>query len=167
MSPSVAGSARGSYQHSGAVLGQPRMADGIVSLSPPPSRPSRNLPRGGGGSVASSPSHSMVVKQVDGGVGSPRQMDRTPSSQSDMTARAESPGTGRSQGQDLASPRTQTQLKFRELNAPRRPPLSEREKTDIWNDLLARSDKAGGTLHINGAAELMSDSMRLSTYSEA
>ncbi|KAF8433283.1 hypothetical protein L210DRAFT_924639 [Boletus edulis BED1] len=112
----------------------------------------------------------MVVKQVDGGVGTgvgcPRQMDRTPSSQSDMTARLESPETGRSQGQDqLASPRTQTL--FRKLDAPRRPPLSEREKTDIWNDLLARSDKAGGTLHINGAAELMSDSMRLSTYSEA
>lgn len=176
MSASASGSARASYQSPGAALGRSRMADGTVSLSPPP-RPPRNSRRGGGGSVASSPSHSMMVKQVDGGavigigigIGGARQIDRTPSAQSDMTARVESPEPGRSQGRDRdrdASPHTRTHPTFRELNAPRRPPLSEREKADIWNDLLARSDQAGGTLHINGAEELMSDSMRLSTHSE-
>ena len=151
---STSASVRGSYQ---AVLGQSRMADGIVALSPPP-RPPKNTARGGG-SVASSPSHSMVVKQIEGvGMGGARQIDRTPSGQSDMTARRESPDPERDQD-------AHTRLTFRELRAPRKPPLSEREKADIWNDLLARSDKAGGTLHINGAAELMSDSMRLSTHS--
>jgi len=176
MSPSTSGSARASYQSPGVVLGRSRMADGIASLSPPP-RPPRNSRLGGGGSVASSPSHSMMVKQVDGGavigigigIGGARQIDRMPSAQSDMTARLESPEPRRSQGRDQdqdASPHTRTQPTFRALNASRRPPLSEREKADIWNDLLARSDKAGGTLHINGTAELMSDSMRLSTHSE-
>lgn len=171
-SPSGPASARTSYQNTGVQPGQSRMADGTVSLSPPP-RSLKN-PSRGGGSVASSPSHSMVVKQADGGVGvgiGPiRQIDRTPSGQSDMTARIESPELGRSQRRDRreqdASPHMQTKLTFRELDAPRRPPLSEREKANIWNELLARSDKAGGTLHINGAAELMSDSMRLSTHSE-
>ncbi|KAF8550979.1 hypothetical protein OG21DRAFT_1487343 [Imleria badia] len=162
---SASGSARGSYQSPGAVIGQSRMADGTVSLSPPP-RPPKNATRGGG-SVASSPSHSMVVKQVDSGVGiwigGVRQIDRTPSGQSDMTARLGSPKPERDQD---ASPQPRKQPTFRQLDAPRKPPLSEREKADIWNDLLARSDKAGGTLHINGAAELMSDSMRLSTHSE-
>lgn len=173
---SAPGSARASYQSPGVVLKQLRMVDGIVSLSPPP-RPTKNPGRGGGGSMASSPSHPMVVKQVDGAVGTGiggvirgvRQMDRTPSGQSDMTARLESPEPGRSQGQDQdqdASPHTRTRLTFRELDAPRRPPLTEREKADIWNDLLAQSDKAGGTLHFKGAAELMSDSMRLSRDSE-
>ena len=172
MSASASGSARASYQSTGAVLGRSRMADGIVSLSPPP-RPSWNFRRGASGSVASSPPHSTTVKQADGsagiGIGGARQMDRTPSAKSDMTARVESPEPGRSQGRDRdrdASPHAHTQLTFRELNAPRRPPLTEREKADIWNDLLVRSDKAGGTLHINGAAELMSDTMRFSTYSE-
>lgn len=169
---SAPGSARASYQSPGVVLGQSRMVDGIVSLSPPP-RPSKNPGRGGGGNVASSPSHPMVVKQVDAAVGTVRQMGRTPSGQSDMTARLESPEPGRSQGRDRdrdrdrdASPHTRTRLTFRKLDAPRRPPLTEREKADIWNDLLAQSDKAGGTLHIKGTAELMSDSMRLSTHSE-
>lgn len=163
LSASASGSARASYQGRGLGLGGSRREDGIVSLSPPP-RPQRSSRRGGGGSVASSPSHSMVVWGA-------RQMDRVPSSQSDMTARLDSPEPGRSRGQGQGGDRsvsshTSTQLTFRELDAPRRPPLSEREKADIWDDLLARSDMAGGTLHINGAAELMSDSMRFSTHSE-
>ncbi|KAG8214960.1 hypothetical protein J3R82DRAFT_8353 [Butyriboletus roseoflavus] len=160
-SASVPGSARASYQGCGSS----RMQNGIVSLSPPP-RPTRNSRRGEDASIGSSPSHSMV-KQVYDDIGVIRQMDRVPSSQSDMTARLESPEPGRSRGEDHdASPHTGTQLTFRELDTTRRPPLSEREKADIWDNLLARSDKAGGTLHINGAAELMSDSLRFSTYSE-
>lgn len=171
-SASGSGSARASYQGRGPGRGRSRMEDGIVSLSPPP-RPPRSSRRGVGGSTASASSYSVVATQVDGGtgVGGARQMDRVPSAQSDVTARLESPEPGRSRGQGEGgdggtSSHTSTQLTFRELDAPRRAPLSEREKADIWNDLLARSDKAGGTLHINGAAELMSDSMRFSTHSE-
>lgn len=151
---------------SGSGVRQSRTVDGIVSLSPPP-RSTRHSTRGG--STASSPSHSVLVKQVDvgGGTGvvAARQLDRMPSGQSDMTARAASPEPGRSRDQD-ASSHTRTGLTFRELGAPRRPPLTEREKLDIWNDLLDRSDKAGGTLHINSAAELMSDNLRFSMHSE-
>lgn len=153
-----------SHQSHGLGVRQSQTVDGIVSLSPPP-RPARNSRRGG--STGSSPSHSILVKQVDGsgiGIGGARQMDRTPSAQSDMTARAESPEPGRSRDQDSSHARTA--VTFRELGPARRPPLSEREKVDIWNDLLDRSDKAGGTLHINGAAELMSDNIRFSTHSE-
>lgn len=165
-SASISGSVRASYQGRGHGLGRSRMEDGIVSLSPPP-RPARNSRRGEVVSIESSPSHSMVARQVEGDVGVIRQMDRVPSSRSDMTARRESPepGPSRGRGDEEDQDGSRTQLTFRELAAPRRPPLSEREKADIWNDLLARSDKAGGTLHINGAAELMSDSMRFSTHS--
>jgi hypothetical protein len=45
---------------------------------------------------------------------------------------------------------------------------SEREKAEMWDDLLFRSDKAGGTLHVASEEALMSDAMstRASTYSE-
>ncbi|KAH0836392.1 hypothetical protein J3R83DRAFT_7972 [Lanmaoa asiatica] len=171
---SASGSARTSYQGRGLGPERSRMEDGIVSLSPPPRSP-KNLRRGGGESMAGSPPHSMVVKQVGRlcRIGGVRQVDRVPSAQSDMTARLESPEPRRSRGKGHGgdrdrdtSPHTSAQPTFRELDGPRRPPLSEREKANIWNDLLARSDQAGGTLHINGAAELMSDSMRFSTHSE-
>ncbi|KDQ27103.1 hypothetical protein PLEOSDRAFT_1077835 [Pleurotus ostreatus PC15] len=46
--------------------------------------------------------------------------------------------------------------------AQKSPMLTDKEKDDKWNDLLERSARAGGTLHIGGA-ELLSD--RLSTLS--
>lgn len=55
-------------------------------------------------------------------------------------------------------------IRFRELEAPR-VQLSEREKAAKWDDLLARSDEAGGTLHL-GEVGLMSDNIRFSEYSE-
>lgn len=112
-------------------------------------------------------------------------MERMPSAQSNMTARGEDSMTergrlrlrvserGREQDEARSSPctTTGTQFTFRELppdGLARRPQLSEQEKVDIWDDLLARSDQAGGTLHIyGGAPELMSDSLRFSTCSEA
>ena len=42
--------------------------------------------------------------------------------------------------------------------------LTEKEKADRWHDLLERSDRAGGTIHI-GNAKLPSDSLRFSDYS--
>jgi len=55
-------------------------------------------------------------------------------------------------------------LTFRELESPR-PAWSEKEKADKWDDLLERSARAGGTLHI-GEPGLLSENMRLSEYSE-
>jgi hypothetical protein len=34
---------------------------------------------------------------------------------------------------------------------------SEREKAAKWDDLLERSDRAGGTLHLDGGSRLLSD----------
>jgi len=41
---------------------------------------------------------------------------------------------------------------------------TEKEKADRWDDLLEKSDKAGGTIRI-GNAKLLSDSLRFSDYS--
>jgi hypothetical protein len=53
-------------------------------------------------------------------------------------------------------------LTFRELGGSpsARAPLTAQEKADIWDDLLERSDRAGGTIHLGGQV-LMSDQMRL------
>lgn len=59
-----------------------------------------------------------------------------------------------------SSSHNRSPLTFRELESPRQP-LSEKEKADKWDDLLARSERAGGTLHI-GESGLMSDSIRFS-----
>ncbi|KAL5531675.1 hypothetical protein ACEPAG_4552 [Sanghuangporus baumii] len=42
--------------------------------------------------------------------------------------------------------------------------LTEQEKMDKWNDLLDRSERAGGTLHVGLGGVLLSDQMRESTY---
>lgn len=60
-------------------------------------------------------------------------------------------------------------LKFREMASGEegekdRKALTEKEKADRWHDLLERSDRAGGTIHI-GNAKLPSDSLRFSDYS--
>lgn len=48
-------------------------------------------------------------------------------------------------------------LTFREMESPRRM-LTEQEKADKWDDLLERSARAGGTLHLGQAeSRLMSD----------
>lgn len=41
--------------------------------------------------------------------------------------------------------------------------LTEKEKMDKWDELLDRSERAGGTLHV-GLGGLLSDSMRDSVY---
>ncbi|KAF9219991.1 hypothetical protein BS17DRAFT_769693 [Gyrodon lividus] len=141
------------------------LADGGVSLSPPPPRPSRSTRRGTG---PTSPSRNSV-KDGDEGVAEAPKLDRaSPSAQSDASTAKPRPRSNSLTLQPAItsdSPHSRSQLTFREMDAPRRPPLSEREKADIWDDLLARSDKAGGTLHL-GVGELMSDNMRFSTYSE-
>ena len=57
-------------------------------------------------------------------------------------------------------------LKFREMGSGEGEGkvLTEKEKADRWHDLLERSDRAGGTIHI-GNTKLPSDSLRFSDYS--
>jgi hypothetical protein len=60
-------------------------------------------------------------------------------------------------------------LRFREMGSGEaagkdRKALTEKEKADKWHDLLERSDRAGGTIHI-GNSKLPSDSLRFSDYS--
>ncbi|PCH36275.1 hypothetical protein WOLCODRAFT_140301 [Wolfiporia cocos MD-104 SS10] len=62
------------------------------------------------------------------------------------------------------SSQNRSPLTFRELESPRQV-WTEREKAEKWEDLLERSARAGGTLHI-GESGLLSESMRLSQYSE-
>ena len=45
-----------------------------------------------------------------------------------------------------------------------KPALTEKEKIDKWNDLLDRSERAGGTLHVGFGDVLLSDQMRESAY---
>jgi len=60
---------------------------------------------------------------------------------------------------------SQSPLTYRAISSPRTA-LTEKEKADKWEDLLERSARAGGTLHI-GDSGLMSDNMRFSIYSDA
>ena len=67
-----------------------------------------------------------------------------------------------------SSPHSRSPLKFREMESAEgvkdKKGLTEKEKVDKWDDLLERSDRAGGTIHI-GNAKLQSDSLRFSDYS--
>lgn len=56
-----------------------------------------------------------------------------------------------------------THLTFREVGSPRRQAWTSKEKEDRWDDLLERSARAGGTLHLGaGGARLASDDIRFS-----
>jgi len=59
-------------------------------------------------------------------------------------------------------------LRFREMGSGERGKdrkvLTEKEKADRWDDLLEKSERAGGTIHI-GNTQLLSDSLRFSDYS--
>ena len=65
----------------------------------------------------------------------------------------------------IQSSSVRSPLRFREMESTRSR-LTEQEKAAKWDDLLERSDRAGGTLHL-GETGLMSDNYRLSEYSEA
>ena len=66
------------------------------------------------------------------------------------------------------SSHSRSPLRFREMGSGEgggdRKALTEKEKADKWDDLLEKSDRAGGTIHI-GNAKLLSDSLRFSDYS--
>lgn len=65
------------------------------------------------------------------------------------------------------SPVSRSPVAFRELESPRHA-WSEKEKAAKWDDLLERSERAGGTLHVGGdlGSGLMSDKLRLSVCSD-
>ncbi|KAI0796108.1 hypothetical protein C8Q75DRAFT_361635 [Abortiporus biennis] len=96
---------------------------------------------------------------------------RTPTLTLDLNGSARKPFTSPSFVQSpspisAASSSSKSPLTFREIESPRHV-WSEKEKADKWNDLLLRSDRAGGTLHIGDSSGLMSDSLRFSTYSDS
>ena len=67
-----------------------------------------------------------------------------------------------------SSARPRSPLRFRKMSSGEEPKdrkvLTEKEKADKWDDLLEKSDRAGGTIHI-GNPKLLSDSLRFSDYS--
>lgn len=134
-------SSRGSHGDTSVTSNHAVLADGGVALSPPPPRPRVGL------RTSASPKLSQPCREGEVVVSSP--------------ARVSSVGRP-----SLEQSSVRAQMTFRELSAPRKPPLTEKEKADIWDDLLARSEQAGGTLHI-GVGELMSDNLRHSSCSES
>lgn len=139
--PLRSASSGGSHGDASVASNHALLADGGVALSPPPPR------LRGGLRTSVSPRSSQPYREGEVVVSS--------------SARVSSVGRP-----SLEQPSVRAQMTFRELSAPRKPPLTEKEKADIWDDLLARSEQAGGTLHI-GVGELMSDNLRHSSCSES
>ncbi|KAG2136080.1 uncharacterized protein EDB93DRAFT_1169873 [Suillus bovinus] len=143
------------------------LPDGNTSLSPPP-RLARDAARSSRSS-GSEHSHSRSTFTTATTEGSNSRISlRAPSALSDasttkMRTRSRS---STSTSKDSSSSQLRSAVNYRELNTPRRPPLTECEKAKIWDDLLERSAQAGGTLHLGGGAELESDNLRFSGYSE-
>ncbi|KII87070.1 hypothetical protein PLICRDRAFT_55107 [Plicaturopsis crispa FD-325 SS-3] len=86
---------------------------------------------------------------------------------SSSTARQQHRHTRSSSFGPSSSQASKSPLTFREMGsaAPRAAPLTEKEKSERWDDLLERSARAGGTIHMGGQ-ELMSDKIRFSNISE-
>ncbi|KAJ7237910.1 hypothetical protein B0H12DRAFT_1075470 [Mycena haematopus] len=63
--------------------------------------------------------------------------------------------------QRSASLPRQEPLTFRDMSEKAAQALTEKEKADRWADLLQRSDRAGGTLHLGTSEQLPSDDMSL------
>ncbi|KDQ51079.1 hypothetical protein JAAARDRAFT_542015 [Jaapia argillacea MUCL 33604] len=59
-----------------------------------------------------------------------------------------------------------TTLVFREMGGSQNSRRTEKDKAELWDDLLERSARAGGTIKLGGSG-LMSDNIRFSNYSEA
>ncbi|KAG2070995.1 hypothetical protein BDR04DRAFT_1098968 [Suillus decipiens] len=137
------------------------LPDGITSLSPPP----RSVMRFSRLSESQTfPSQStFTTPDEEPNSRTSLRAPRTLSEASTPRMRSRS-STSTSKGS--SSSQLQSTVNYRELNAPRRPPLTESEKAEIWHDLLERSDQAGGTLHLDGGSKLESDNLRFSGYSE-
>lgn len=145
--PSQRTSSRGSNTSTSvSIASQILLADGGVALSPPP-RNLRGKLSSANGSGCSVPS-ALFTKADEGDF--------------QISKHAQVSTAWRS---SVERPKIRSRFTFRELAAPRPPPLTEQQKADIWDDLLARSEQAGGTLHLDSGG-LMSDSLRFSTLSD-
>ncbi|RDX50827.1 hypothetical protein OH76DRAFT_364266 [Lentinus brumalis] len=98
-------------------------------------------------------SYASTAKQVSTG------SSNSPASA--LSPHSNSPGSALSQSTSPSSAASnRSPLTFREMDSPRQK-LSEKEKADKWEDLLARSAQAGGTLHL-GESQLLSESADVS-----
>ncbi|KAJ7065237.1 hypothetical protein C8F01DRAFT_1080263 [Mycena amicta] len=124
------------------VMDRPRVESLLSSLGPAPAAPRRSI---------SSVNEASGVQDDTFG----RQNWRTSSAPS-TSSRPQ-----RSQQRATSVPRVpQEPLTFRELTKQSMQ-LSEKEKADKWEDLLERSNRAGGTIHLGTSDKLASDDVSL------
>lgn len=149
---------------------------GVGSPSSPPSRPIRSERRKPASIHVPPPSTSISQQRspvtpranhptlvID--VLTPTRTPPGPSSGSSTTKRGPSSASSSTPPSSvLSSSKKRSPVTFRELESPRAA-WSEKEKADKWEDLLRRSARAGGTLHI-GESGLLSEGLQLSDYSE-
>lgn len=127
-----------------------------ADLKTTPSRPSRSLHR-------TSPSTSRISSPIRKlpsvpRFSSPPPVPDTPTNPNRASTSSHATARPRSYANSFASPPT---AQFRD-RATIKPAWTEQEKTDMWNDLLERSARAGGTLHLRGDDGLASDQLRFS-----
>ncbi|TFK51908.1 hypothetical protein OE88DRAFT_1484953 [Heliocybe sulcata] len=152
----------------------------------PPPRPPRSSKRAQGGSTSSNGSHSSPLSGTLGPSTLPtftitptdeRENPMEFETDSEVTRDRDSCGASSNASTARGRPRSSSVgsrtnspsasgLTFREFGVPSKHQLTEKEKADKWDDLLERSARAGGTLHIGGEGGLMSDNIRFSQYSE-
>ncbi|OAX38533.1 hypothetical protein K503DRAFT_153461 [Rhizopogon vinicolor AM-OR11-026] len=146
------------------------LPDGNVSLSPPP-RPIRSAMRSSRISQSeSSYSHRRPATADEDRTlrtSLPSRVSGALSEASTTTMQPMSNSLAGTSKETLDVSHLRSGINFRALNAaPRRVPLTEREKAEIWDDLLQRSAQAGGTLHLGSSGQLESDNLRFSSCSE-
>ncbi|KAH9975764.1 hypothetical protein BGW80DRAFT_1250662 [Lactifluus volemus] len=143
----------------------------IVAPSPervdaPPPRPPRNRPY---------PYTTAAAKQQPGGVVDPMLAPGLSAAAAAESRNSHSSG-GSTVRASSASPHTMSpsgtptgsgpgaRVTFREFGSSGQQAWTSQEKEDRWDDLLERSARAGGTLHLGaGSARLASDNIRFST----
>ncbi len=135
------------------------------AMSPPaPPRPSRSPHRP---SPSSSTSTSRVTSPIppssrpplpDSAAGTMSLDLRRTSTASHATARP------KSYASTFGPTSTPVQAQFRDKPVPKLG-RTEQEKADMWDDLLERSARAGGTIHLKGGDGLASDQLRFSGVS--
>ncbi|OJA09826.1 hypothetical protein AZE42_07752 [Rhizopogon vesiculosus] len=146
------------------------LPDGNVSLSPPP-RPIRSAMRSSRISQSENPYSNRRPATADEDrtlrTSLPSRVSSALSEASTATMQPMSNSLAGISKETLDVSHLRSGINFRALNAaPRRVPLTEREKAEIWDDLMQRSAQAGGTLHLGSSGQLESDNLRFSNCSE-
>ncbi|KAJ7735000.1 hypothetical protein B0H16DRAFT_134993 [Mycena metata] len=114
-------------------------------------------------SLSQTPSRRMSSALDDRQRRHPPLDERQKTSSSTATSYASTARQKRMQQRSTSLPRAEP--KFRDMSEAQ--VLTEKEKADRWDDLLQRSDRAGGTIHLGTSEQLPSDnvSLRFSTTS--